>query len=164
MARRNHPFVAQDGGGEASGCYLNPPASSGPFHGSLPQPPGGVEGVVFGGGDVSSLRALVTHWAADAQLGSERIERLVLAVSELATNSVRHGGGRGELRMWIEADILLCEVHDSGRIQEPLVGRVRPTPDQQAGRGLWLVNQLCDLVQIRSSPSGSVVRVHMSAQ
>jgi anti-sigma regulatory factor (Ser/Thr protein kinase) len=164
-ARRNHPFVTQeDGGGEVSGCYLDPSASSGPFDGPLPQPPSGFDGVVFGGEDVSALRTLVTRWAADAQLGSERIERLVLAVSELATNSVRYGGGRGELRMWIEAELLFCEVHDSGRIQEPLAGRVRPTPDQHAGRGLWLVNQLCDLVQIRSSPRGSVVRVHMSTQ
>lgn len=110
------------------------------------------------------LRASVAGWAAGAQLGVERIERLVLAVSELASNSVRYGGGRGKLRMWTEAEMLLCEVHDSGRIEEPLVGRVRPTPDQHTGRGLWLVNQLCDLVQIRSSPSGSIVRVHMRTQ
>jgi hypothetical protein len=45
---------------------------------------------------------------------------------------------------------------------EPLVGRVRPTPDAQSGRGVWIANQLCDLVQIRSGRSGTVVRVHKS--
>jgi hypothetical protein len=40
-----------------------------------------------------------------------------------------------------------------------LVGRVRPGTDACSGRGVWLVNQLCDLVQIRSAPGGSVVRV-----
>jgi hypothetical protein len=37
-----------------------------------------------------------------------------------------------------------------------------PDPDPESGRGLWLVNQLCDLVQIRSGPSGTTIRVHMA--
>ena len=57
---------------------------------------------------------------------------------------------------------MLCEISDRGRFDEPLAGRVRPAPDQPDGRGLWLVNQLCDLVQIRSSPAGNVVRLHMA--
>jgi anti-sigma regulatory factor (Ser/Thr protein kinase) len=55
----------------------------------------------------------------------------------------------------------LCEVRDRGRIVEPLVGRLPPPLDRHGGRGLWLVNHLCDLVQIRSTEAGSVVRVHM---
>jgi anti-sigma regulatory factor (Ser/Thr protein kinase) len=55
---------------------------------------------------------------------------------------------------------LLCEVQDEGQIDTPLVGRSRPSPEARNGRGMWLVNQLCDLVQIRSASSGSVVRVH----
>jgi hypothetical protein len=31
------------------------------------------------------------------------------------------------------------------------------------GRGLWLTNQLCDLVQIRSGDAGTVVRAHVLA-
>ena len=85
----------------------------------------------------------------------------MLAVNELATNSLCHGGGVGTLQMWTEADTLLCEVHDRGHITEPLVGRIAPEPKQPTGRGLWVVNHLCDLVQIRSTPTGSVVRVHM---
>jgi anti-sigma regulatory factor (Ser/Thr protein kinase) len=91
----------------------------------------------------------------------ERVDDLVLAVNELASNSIHHGGGHGMMRMWREGDALLCEVSDGGRISEPLVGRVHPRPDQWSGRGLWLANQLCDLVQIRSSDAGSVVRLHM---
>ena len=55
----------------------------------------------------------------------------------------------------------MCEVRDTGLIAEPLVGRHRPEDGTVGGHGLWLVNQLCDLVQVRSSPTGSVVRVHM---
>ena len=50
---------------------------------------------------------------------------------------------------------------DRGRISDPLAGRARPEPTQLSGRGLWIVNQLCDLVQIRSGPGGSVVRIRL---
>jgi hypothetical protein len=53
-------------------------------------------------------------------------------------------------------------VEDHGRIRIPLVGRIRPEPDADSGRGVWIANQLCDLVQIRSSAAGTVVRVHKS--
>lgn len=107
------------------------------------------------------LRKLLSEWAAGLGLDYERTQHLVLAVTELASNSVRHGGGGGTLRMWREDARLLVEIHDRGHIEEPLVGRTRPGPEQLTGRGLWLVNHLCDLVQIRSAPAGSVVRVHM---
>lgn len=81
-----------------------------------------------------------------------------------ATNSVRHGGGRGRLRVWDDGGSLICEVRDDGVIEDPLVGRVRPTIDEKRGRGLWIVTQLCDLVQLRSSPAGSVARVHMRSR
>jgi hypothetical protein len=45
--------------------------------------------------------------------------------------------------------------------RDPLTDRRRPAPNQDGGRGLWLANQLCDLVQIRSFPSGTTVRMHM---
>jgi len=40
--------------------------------------------------------------------------------------------------------------------------RVRPTPTQTGGRGLWMANQVCDLVRIRSGDTGTAVRLHMS--
>ena len=86
----------------------------------------------------------------------------MLAVNEIATNSVRHGGGRGVLRMWATTATAFAEVADQGRIDEPLAGRRPPVSPQENGVGLWLVNQLCDLVQVRSFPTGSVVRMHMS--
>ena len=87
-------------------------------------------------------------------------EGLVLAVNEVATNSVVHGGGGGILRIWTEGDVLVCEVRDRGVIDDPLVGRERPLVNAAGGCGLWLANQLCDLVQVRSFAGGSVVRLH----
>jgi anti-sigma regulatory factor (Ser/Thr protein kinase) len=63
------------------------------------------------------------------------------------------------LRTWLQPDALVCEVTDRGRLDDPLVGRLAPAPEEQRGRGLWLANQLSDLVQIRSTPEGTAVRV-----
>jgi hypothetical protein len=57
---------------------------------------------------------------------------------------------------------VICEVSDNGRIGQPLVGRQLPADDSVGGRGLWMANQLCDLVQIRTFADGSVVRLHMA--
>jgi anti-sigma regulatory factor (Ser/Thr protein kinase) len=160
-ARRSHPFVVQQGDSQINPAYV--PRSKGPsiFDGILPAPSTRPRELTFIGGELGNLRRFVSQGAADASLEQGRAEDLVLAVNELATNSLCHGGGEGELRMWTEAGALLCEVHDRGHIVEPLVGRIAPGPAQPSGRGLWVVNHLCDLVQIRSTPTGSVVRVHM---
>jgi hypothetical protein len=50
-------------------------------------------------------------------------------------------------------------VLDAGRVDDPLVGRRPPRPDSDSGRGLWMANQLCDLVQLRSGDGGTAVRV-----
>jgi anti-sigma regulatory factor (Ser/Thr protein kinase) len=84
----------------------------------------------------------------------------VIAASELAANSVAHGGGT--LRTWQDDGRLLVEFEDGGAIAKPLAGRLRPEPTQEGGRGLWLANQLCDLVQIRSRPGRTTVRLRAS--
>ena len=55
----------------------------------------------------------------------------------------------------------MCEVADAGRILDPLAGRRRPEPGQLGGYGLWLANQLCELVQVRTFAGGGAVRAHM---
>jgi len=127
----------------------------------LPDPPGPPAELSFGSGSLTGLRDLVSRHAATAGLDSSRAADLVLAVDELATNSLRHGGGRGTLRIWRDDGTLVCEVRDAGRIENPMAGRERPPPERDGGRGLWMVNQLCDLVQLRSFPDGVTVRVHM---
>lgn len=115
--------------------------------------------------DLGLVRSTVADAAALTSLDAERSADLVLAVNELATNSICHGGGHGTLRLWCSDHTLQCEVRDDGHIPSAAaeLGRDRPDPDAMSGRGLWLVDQLCDGVQIASSPgSGSAVRVRMS--
>lgn len=131
--------------------------------GALPPPRAPAEAIEFALSDLSEVRRRVKITAETAGLGAEATADLVTAASELAANSVMHGGGAGLLRLWREDDRLLVEVTDAGRIDQPLVGRLRPDLAQEGGRGLWLANRLCDLVQIRSGSEGTTVRLHVLA-
>jgi anti-sigma regulatory factor (Ser/Thr protein kinase) len=63
------------------------------------------------------------------------------------------------LRLWQQGDAVVCEFTDRGHITDPLAGRRTPSLTSEGGRGLWLANQLCDLVQIRSGGHGTTVRL-----
>jgi anti-sigma regulatory factor (Ser/Thr protein kinase) len=93
-------------------------------------------------------------------LGEQETGDLLVAVNEVATNSVHYAGGKGTFAIWQEDDRLLCEIRDHGVLEDPLAGRERPAPSWARGRGLWLANQFCDLVQIRPTPQGNIVRLH----
>jgi anti-sigma regulatory factor (Ser/Thr protein kinase) len=161
-ARRNHPVIAGAYGRHASPSYVSANAGPGPFDGELPAPRGVVERTCVASAEgLAPMREWLACWAADARMSAANVQQLVLAVNELASNSVCYGGGTGTVRAWREDSMIVCEVGDEGHIDEPLAGRMQPTAVQSTGRGLWLVNQLCDLVQIRSSRDGTSVRVHM---
>jgi len=82
-------------------------------------------------------------------------------VGELAANTIRHTDQGGVLSIWTAGNELVCQVQDSGHITDPLAGRHRPPADAGGGHGLWLVHQVCDLVESRSGPGGTVVRMHV---
>jgi anti-sigma regulatory factor (Ser/Thr protein kinase) len=161
-ARHTHPRLVVDGASRASGVYTAPGLGPGPFDGELPALRAEPAELGFDRDSLREVREFLARHAADAGLAEDRQADVVLAVSELASNSVLHGGGGGTVLVWREETALICEVRDGGRFGEPLLGRHRPNADQGSGRGLWLVNHLCDLVQMRTSSSGSVIRLHMT--
>jgi anti-sigma regulatory factor (Ser/Thr protein kinase) len=160
-ALRNHPYVIRGDARRPSPKYPCLSTIAEPFDAPLPPPPPAAEELLVDRGSLLTARHLIADRAAEADLGSERASDLVLAVNEVLTNSVRHGGGEGRLRIWQDGGALVCEVADSGRIHDPLVDRRRPLPDQLGGRGLWMANQLCDLMQVRSFPAGNTIRLRM---
>jgi anti-sigma regulatory factor (Ser/Thr protein kinase) len=158
-AEHDHPHLSGDRG---SGPDRRPRSSAGPLAGQLTAPANAPGELCFTIDQLSDVRRFVAERARQEGLHASRLEDLVLAANELATNSVQHGGGAGTVQVWRENGCVVCEVSDGGCIEEPLVGRQRPRFDQLGGRGVWLANQLCDLVQIRSGEDGNVVRLRMS--
>jgi anti-sigma regulatory factor (Ser/Thr protein kinase) len=112
--------------------------------------------------DLSQVRALVLAQAREAGLTEDRANDLVLAVSEVAANTLRHTRSSGTLAIWHDEDEIVCEIRDEGIITDPRAGQVKPGLDAAGGHGLWLVNQVCDRVELASDASGTTVRMHMS--
>jgi anti-sigma regulatory factor (Ser/Thr protein kinase) len=160
-ARRTHPFLCEGGRHHSSPSARDLDAISAPFDEPLTDPPADAPEFVFDLGGLAGLRMLVRHVGAEAGLSETRTADLVLATDEVASNSIRHGGGTGVLRLWVDGRAVICDIRDAGRLRGPLVGRCRPAPDQIGGRGMWLVNQLCELVQVRSSMAGTIVRLQV---
>lgn len=159
-AEATHPRLVEDGVSRHSARY-DPHAPAAPCEEPLPEPGGEVEELVVREGGLGAVRACVRRHAEAAGMTASRRDDLLLAANEVAANSVRHGGGRGLLRVWREREALICEIRDRGGIREPLAGRLPPPPERGGGYGLWVVTQLCDLVQLRTLATGSVVRLHM---
>lgn len=110
--------------------------------------------------DLRRMRRQVKASAAVSALAPERRSDFVLAVNEAATNALQYGGPPRALRLWCRGRTVVGEVVGRGRIEDPLVGRRRPASSAIRGRGLWMVNQLCDLVELRSSRSRTTLRMH----
>lgn len=161
-ARRSHPFLVDRSSRHRSSRFSAEEMRGSHLADPLPEPGRLLDELTFGPSRLGPLRAVVTAHAARFGLGRDRAGDLVLAVHEIAINSLLHGGGHGAFRLWREARSLVCEISDQGQITDPLAGRREPALDRSGGRGLWLANQLCDLVQIRCFPTGSVVRLHMA--
>lgn len=154
-----HPTFRQNGSRRPSPGHLR-------LDGLLNEPPGPPTNDAltfrFDGSALTALRAVVRSSVTGLGLDERAAEDLTLAVSEVAANSVRYGGGAGSVQIWGEDGGVRCEIVDQGQILDPLVGRRQPRPTQIGGRGLWLANQICDLVQIRSGANGTTVRLHVA--
>ncbi len=161
-ARRNHPFLREeDGVHRPSVSFPGVESLKVPFMEPLPPLPSGTPVLGFELDELGDVRRLIADRGVRAELSAQRIADMQLAVNEIATNSLRHGGGRGTVSVWQTADALVCEVRDAGRIEDPMVGRRAPSSEALGGRGIWLANQLCELVQVRTFAEGGVVRLHM---
>jgi anti-sigma regulatory factor (Ser/Thr protein kinase) len=127
----------------------------------LSAPPDGAELLRYEG-SLTSVRKFTAARAHRAGLPPDRVEDLVIAVAELAANTLAHTSGPGAVTFWVTPDEVVCQVQDQGQIGDPLAGKVRPAPDASGGgRGLWLVHEVCDQVEIRTGQAGTTVRVHM---
>jgi anti-sigma regulatory factor (Ser/Thr protein kinase) len=159
-ARSAHPWELRGGKFAASAGYAGPAWTPASCQAPLPSPPPDAEAIAYRS-DLRAVRAMVTRFAERAGLSAARVTDLMLAVSEIAANTLRHTRSGGVARAWQADGEVLCEVTDTGYIRDPLAGLRRPSLTEPGGQGLWLVNQVCDLVELRSATSGTSVRLHM---
>jgi anti-sigma regulatory factor (Ser/Thr protein kinase) len=162
---RTHPELVVNGGGRPSPSYADPAVFSAECDRSpLPEPPPPALWLRFRRVDqLVTLRDFVNSHATRAGATAQHIEQFVQAVDEVATNAIEHGGGSSVLRIWIDRQTMSCEISDTGAgLRDPLAGHLPPSPFATRGRGLWLARQFCDLVELRTDPAGTTVRLHLS--
>jgi anti-sigma regulatory factor (Ser/Thr protein kinase) len=123
-----------------------PPPSAGTYAVDLPALPG--------------LRAEVARCGRMHGLDTAATNDLILAVNELLTNVMRHGGGFGRMWLWPQDGWYYCRVADDGPglpISLKELYETRPPVTAPTGRGLWLIWQFVQRVRIQSGPRGTVV-------
>ncbi len=155
-----HPTLLADGRERQSSRYRGPDGYPDGLDGPLPGPPAGASSLSYDR-DLRPLRGLVAAAAERAGLNPSRCTDLVIAASEVAANTLRHTGAGGVLRLWQTDAEILCQIEDGGHIRDPLAGYRRPADAMTGGQGLWLVNQVCDLVEVRTGALGTTIRLHM---
>jgi len=159
-ARRTHPTLWDEGERIPCGDYVDPLETYAADGRPLPEPT--VDPLkVSVDGELVSFRSVVKEHAQSAGMGPDRVASFLIAANEAAANTLVHAGGNGSARLWHDEHEVVCEVSDAGVIEDPLVGRRTPPADRSGGRGVWLMNQLSDLVELRSGARGTVVRIHM---
>jgi anti-sigma regulatory factor (Ser/Thr protein kinase) len=158
-AGRMHPGVLANGRAAAAARYAGPGNFPPECDRPLTAPPAYAETLGYES-DLRQLRSLVADHAYRAGLPDERASNLVLAASEIAANTLRHTSAAGTMHIWHTDAEVLCQIHDQGWITDPLAGRTRHASDAR-GHGLWVVNQVCDLAELRTGRGGTTVRLHM---
>jgi anti-sigma regulatory factor (Ser/Thr protein kinase) len=156
-----HPAVILGRQRLTSAGYLGagrvPPRCDAP----LPPPPPDAETLAFTE-NLGEVREITARHAEAAGLSVGRVHDLRLAVSEVAANALGYARG-GVLRVWHRVGEVVCQIEDAGYIADLLAGRRRRPADEPGGHGLWLVNRVCDLVERRTGPTGTMTRLHMRA-
>ena len=129
---------------------------------------------------VRVARNLARHFARLAGVIDTEVETLVLVAAELLSNAVDHGGGeaalsnadlhgaaRMHMRLALAGPRWDLEVVDRGDgdvegMRAKLGAHREPAPEQERGRGIFLVAQMVDRIEVDRGEGGHGVRVRVS--
>ncbi|ROT33224.1 sensor histidine kinase [Micromonospora sp. HM5-17] len=160
-AASTHPFLIRDGDRQPSAGYGCPEEVVDAFNVPFPAPSPSAATLFFDASGLSGMRAMVAALATEAGLSADRVEDLRIATNEIATNAVVHSGRPAVVRVWPDEEGVVCEVTGTSVLTDRLAGRIPPAPAADRGRGLFLANYLCDLVQVHTDETSTTVRLHV---
>ena len=164
-AECTHPLLIEHGQWRPNPDFADPATVVQSFNQPLPEPAEVPTTLVFTAPDGPRQVRRVTHEVAEREgLTGRRLTDLLLAVNEIAVNTLLHTGRPGIFSIWRDRGEIVCQVHDSGHLADPLAGRHHPAPYDLAeagGHGLRLVHDVCDLVRVHTQPDATTIRLHM---
>lgn len=126
-------------------------------------PAAGARAAEFDSRTLEGLRRFIQTTARRFQLGATRASDLTIAAAEAAANAIEHGSAsRGIAGLWHDDAEVVCEIRNPGTgIAAGNHGFVPPHRTAERGRGVWMMRQLCDWVDLRAHERETVVRLHM---
>jgi serine/threonine-protein kinase RsbW len=106
---------------------------------------------------IADLRTQLRGHGVENGLADLALSNFVLAVNEIVTNSIRHGGGRGQLELWRHGSDLWCQVSDTGNgiPHGQTDGFHQPPPGRIGGWGIWLASHICTDFSIETGRTGT---------
>jgi len=161
-ASRSHPALATTASYQGSRSYHGHEHAQNLFAADLPPINGPGTEISLTRATLAAAVETVTLQGAAANLHSDQIVSLTGLVRRLTADSLHRGAAQATARIWDRPDALICEVADTTLIHDLLIGRHHPQPTEQDS--VWLANQVCDLVQVRSQNRGTTIRIHIRKQ
>jgi hypothetical protein len=164
-ARRTHPALMAGVEPGPSAQYADPVAFARSHEpGPLADPP--ADAAAFGfDGDLRALRRFIAGRAAEYGVVGDRADMLVLAVSEVGAYLKGRPPGGAAVSAWEQPGAVVCDFRQpGGGIGDPFLG-LRPAQLEPGdGDGLWLTNQICDWMEIRSGGGGLAVQLQVPSR
>ena len=157
-----HPLIGYGEDRKPCGDYLEPAAFARRIDSvRLPRPPQDASEGYFD--SATATRRYIADHAASAGLRGNRLRDAELAASEIAANVFQHAADVARVRTWVGNGTFTFDIDDTGLgISDPFAGYAPPEPTAQAGRGLALARRLADVVEIRTTATGALVRLHFN--
>lgn len=165
--RCSHPFLGLEPF-EPSGAYLGPDDFLASRRRALSPVPRGarhLEGEVSPAQARQMVRDLLErgegHMASPTtRPRSVLADDMAVSVTEIVTNAWQNGATRVDVSCWRAGGEYVLQVDDDGPgLPDLYAGYRRPLPSAFGGRGLWIVRQLADLVEVAPREPGTAVRV-----
>src|SRR5213596_3041550 len=109
---------------------------------------------------ITLCRLALTGIGRLRQLSHELLADLKLALTEAASNSVRHAYGTDrdvgvvEISYEVHPDRLVIEVSDDGEGFEPAAAAAHPDELSEGGLGIAIIRAIADQVEIGAQPGG----------
>ena len=157
-AYRSHPVVIEADAYKGSTQYAGQAHLEVMLGRDLPTLTGEPTTIPFTARNLDRLRTFLKLEGHVAGLALKQATDLATATHGLAAGSLERGATGGIIRLWRQPRSVVYEVIDDTYVDDPLAGRRAPLVD--SADSLWTANQLCDLVQLRSTPAGTTVRAH----
>ncbi|GBE65442.1 anti-sigma regulatory factor [Mycobacterium sp. MFM001] len=158
--RATHPLIRWNGTRERSADY-DVDVALARCNQPLGASPAAVRYTVARPLDLAGGRRYGNRYARLLGLPADRVADLQLVITELATNSLQHGGTACRLSLWEYERHLVCEARDTGVLADPLAGRRPPSRDKPSSSGLFVVNAVVDLLRMHTTPEGTTIHAYL---